>query len=134
MGISPGKGMKLSFRKAAGLLIRRQYLMRETDFSALGRVVFILGILGYVFTPFLFVWSVNTLFLCDIPFTFKTWLAGFVLIMLARFHLKASVKTLEPYYDDEEDEDGENSKPEQKGNVIAHTEEKDRKNPPSDTP
>ncbi len=119
--------------------------MRETDFSAFGRVVFILGIMGYVFTPFLFIWSVNTLFHCGIPLTFKTWLAGFVLIMLARFHLKASVRTLEPYYEDEayeeeadpgenEEEEAENRKMEEKGNRIAHTEEKIRKKPPSDAP
>ncbi len=115
----------------------------ETDYSAIGRVVFILGILGYVFSPFLFIWSVNTLFQCGIPFSFKTWVAGFVLIMLARYHLKASVKTGEPFYDDyefdEDDEDddddreAENINPVRKGKVIAYPEKKDRKNPPSDT-
>jgi len=108
----------------------------ETDYSAIGRLVFILGILGYVFSPFLFIWSVNTLFLCGIPFSFKTWLAGFVLMMLARYHLKASVKTVEPYYDEDEfdedeDDDTENTKTDQKGNLIAYP--KDRKNGPADT-
>ncbi|MGE0086073.1 MAG: hypothetical protein AB7S75_16820 [Desulfococcaceae bacterium] len=114
----------------------------ETDYSAVERFVLILEILGYVFSPFLFIWSVNTLFQCGIPFSFKTWVAGFVLIMLARYHLKASVKTVEPYdyefdEDDEEDDDDdgetENINPERKGKVIAYREKKDRKNPPSDT-
>jgi len=120
----------------------------ETDYSAVERFVLILEILGYVFSPLLFIWSVNTLFQCGIPFSFKTWVAGFVLIMLARYHLKASVKTAEPFYedyefdddDDEDDEDdddddgeAENTNPARKGKMIAYQEKKGRKYPSSDT-
>lgn len=114
----------------------------ETDYSAIGRLVFIMGILGHVFSPFLFIWSVNTLFLCGIPFTFKTWLAGFALIMLTRYHLKTSVKTEESFYDDYEFDDGDNGDYEDggkaedsnsapKGKVIAYS--KDREKKPPDT-
>ena len=35
-----------------------------------------------VVTPFIFIWSVNTLFTLGIPYTFSTWGASLILIIL----------------------------------------------------
>jgi hypothetical protein len=40
-------------------------------------VTVIIGILAIVFTPFLFIWSLNTLFpVLNIPYELDTWAAG----------------------------------------------------------
>jgi hypothetical protein len=54
-------------------------------------IVVLVKILIYLISPILFIWSVNTLFACGTPFTFKTWFAGFGLIALIRYHLKRPV-------------------------------------------
>jgi hypothetical protein len=48
----------------------------------------IIGIVLHLISPILFIWSINTLFNLGIPFTFKTWLAGLVLIYVVRFHMR----------------------------------------------
>jgi hypothetical protein len=49
--------------------------------------------IGYISTKYiagslLFIWSANTLFGCNIPFTFKSCLAGVTLIWVARLFLR----------------------------------------------
>ncbi len=48
---------------------------------AIGGVIFFLAFLvvGIVLLPFIFIWSVNTLFDLGIPYNFWTWLAAVVL-------------------------------------------------------
>ena len=47
---------------------------------ALGFLVGMIAII--VATPFVFIWSINTLFVTDIPYTFVTWIAAFSLLAL----------------------------------------------------
>jgi len=56
--------------------------MQEVDVSAAGAIffIFIAMLALVVFGPFIFVWSLNTLFpILIIPYTFKTWLAALLL-------------------------------------------------------
>jgi hypothetical protein len=48
----------------------------------LGLVFLILFIVLLIFSPFLCIWALNVLFSLAIPYTFKTWLAGFIIIGL----------------------------------------------------
>ncbi|MBF0102011.1 MAG: hypothetical protein HQK77_14000 [Desulfobacterales bacterium] len=54
-------------------------------------VLQLFALLIIMVTPFLFIWSINTLFQTMIPFTFKTWLAGIVLLGLTRFWFKRTL-------------------------------------------
>ena len=48
------------------------------------------GIVGgilHIISPFLLIWSLNTLFNIGIPLSFRTWLAGLLLIYVIRFHM-----------------------------------------------
>jgi hypothetical protein len=45
-------------------------------------------LIKYIAGSLLFIWSANTLFGCDIPFTFKSCLAGAILIWVARLFLR----------------------------------------------
>lgn len=95
--------------------------------------------IAYLISPILFIWSVNTLFNCNIAFSFKTWLAGLILVMLLRFHLKGSDNT-EIYYesddeeesDDAEDKDHADALPKHKGKLIPYQEHKDKRKTPTD--
>ena len=52
-------------------------------------IIFLLIIAILVLMPFCLIWSVNTLFLLDIPYTAQTWLAAFILGgMLSNNHVK----------------------------------------------
>lgn len=55
--------------------------MRNFSGMMMGGIIFfvIFLILGLVLLPFVFIWSVNTLFNLGIPFNFWTWLAAVVL-------------------------------------------------------
>lgn len=44
----------------------------------LGLIIFVILLIAVV--PSLFVWSLNTLFALGIAYTFKTWLAAFILL------------------------------------------------------
>jgi hypothetical protein len=57
--------------------------------------------------PVLFIWSINTLFNTGILLTFKTWLAGFILIQIFNFYARSKEVRYDPeeYYEDEEDEE-----------------------------
>lgn len=83
-------------------------MIKEVEFGPADVIASFLNFIAYLISPILFIWAVNTLFECNIPMAFKTWLAGLVLIMLLRFHLRRSESSHEGYYDDEfydEDED-----------------------------
>lgn len=79
---------------------------------------FRLGILAFIIhvcSPLVFIWSINTLFNVGIPFSFKTWLAGIVLIYVVRYHIRPNdtyrSRYFEDEYDDEEpDDDDEEDK------------------------
>jgi len=45
-------------------------------------------LIKYIAGSLLFIWSANTLFGCEIPFTFKSCLAGATLIWVARLFLR----------------------------------------------
>ena len=45
-------------------------------------------LIKYIAGSLLFIWSANTLFGCNIPFTLKTFLAGVTLIWVARLFLR----------------------------------------------
>ncbi len=45
-------------------------------------LVLILAAIFFVLGPIVVIWSLNTLFTLAIPYTFKTWLAAFILIMV----------------------------------------------------
>jgi hypothetical protein len=47
----------------------------------------IFGIFFLVVNPFVLIWSLNTLFNLGIPFSFKTWLAGLLLIHVVKFQM-----------------------------------------------
>jgi hypothetical protein len=68
----------------------------------------LLGGIGHAISPLILIWSLNTLFNLDIPYSFKTWLAGLLLIYVIRFHMRVG-KVYEPRYvdyfvDDDEDD------------------------------
>jgi hypothetical protein len=44
----------------------------------------ILAILEVIVAPFAAIWALNILFLMAIPYTFNTWLAALLLIMLVK--------------------------------------------------
>ncbi len=124
---------------------------KETDFSTADMIASFLNVIAYIISPVLFIWAVNTLFECGIEMTFKTWLAGFVLIMLLKFHLKSSgafpdneyegYDDYDDEYDDEYDdddcskyEDAEARNAKLKAKLIAYQDHKNKKNPPPDGP
>jgi len=96
--------------------------------------------------PFLFIWSVNTLFGTGILLTFKTWAAAFVLVLLIRFIFRSSPAEHRDYddYDDYDYEDQEleeifrsysSEGPEQrrqrmKDNIITYKDLRKKKSPP----
>lgn len=49
--------------------------------ATLGVGAILAGILLLIVWPLVTIWGLNTLFALGIPYTFWTWLAGFVLIM-----------------------------------------------------
>ncbi|MBF0509406.1 MAG: hypothetical protein HQK57_10840 [Deltaproteobacteria bacterium] len=51
----------------------------------------ILGLLIHTTCPILMIWSINTLFQCGIPYGFKTWLAGLLILLIIRFYTKKMV-------------------------------------------
>lgn len=71
----------------------------------------LLYLIAYIITPFLIIWAINTLFQTEIPQSFKTWLAGLVMVMVIRFHMKPIINYHYPeQYDEDEyekDEDNE---------------------------
>lgn len=118
---------------------------KDTEISTADMIASLLNVIAYLISPILLIWSVNTLFDCGISVTFKTWLAGLVLIMLVRFHLRSSGGSYEPdyyedeydeddqddfYYEDEEYETPEERKARLKRNLIVYPDSKNRKNPP----
>ncbi len=85
-------------------------MAKETELTAGDVISSLLNVVAYIISPILLIWAVNTLFGCGIPMSFKTWLAGFVLIMLLKFHLRGSGNTCEGYndeyyYDDDGDDE-----------------------------
>ncbi len=115
--------------------------IKEEDIKNDDIISMLLTGIAYVISPVLFIWSVNTLFNCNIMFSFKTWLAGLILVMLFRFHLKGSDNT-EIYYesddesesepDDAEDKERTDALPKLKGKLIPYQEHKDKRKTPAE--
>ena len=107
---------------------------QEADIHTEDIVSMLLTGIAYLISPILLIWSLNTLFGLNIAFGFKTWLAGFVLVILFRFHLRGSNSTEIYYESDDEDgaEDGENAEipPKSKGKLIPYQEHRNKKKPP----
>jgi len=85
-------------------------MAKETELTAGDIISSLLNVVAYIISPILLIWAVNTLFICGIPMSFKTWLAGFVLIMLLKFHLRGTGNSYENYddeyyYEEDDDED-----------------------------
>jgi hypothetical protein len=64
-----------------GIYIRAGKILAAFGLAGLVGIIFIVVLL---IGPFLLIWSLNTLFNLNIEFTFWTWLAGFILILLFR--------------------------------------------------
>ena len=60
--------------------------------NLLKAVVGVALIVAIILTPWGLVWSLNTLFALTIPYTFKTWLAGLVLLMFVNTGYYSSKK------------------------------------------
>jgi hypothetical protein len=80
--------------------------MEKFDITPTEAIGIALIFLAYLIIPILAIWSFNTLFETGITLTFKHWLAGFVLIMIARFvfrgtHRIENVPVQDPFYDDD---------------------------------
>ena len=90
-----------------GQLILDIFTMNKTRKIILEAVI---KLIFAILVPFLLIWSVNTLFSTVIPFTFKTWLAGLILIQIFNFYVRNRDRGV-PYhpddYEDEEDIDDE---------------------------
>lgn len=118
--------------------------LKEFDVGTEDAISMVLTAAAYLISPILFIWSVNTLFNCEIELSFKPWLAGFILILLLRFHLRAG-SSGEPYYeyDDEEitentenddDDNAEQHRQQLRGKLIPYQDHKNkRKSPPDGT-
>jgi len=75
------------------------------------------GIIGgilHIISPLLLIWSLNTLFNSGIPLSFKTWLAGLLLIYIVRFHVGVG-KRYDPLFIKEYEEVGEEEEVEEAG-------------------
>ncbi len=117
--------------------------IKEIEFNMDDVITSVLNVIAYIISPILFIWAVNTLFNCGIPMNFKSWLAGLVLIMLIKFHLRGTDVSC-PYneeynddeyddeYNDEYDDDDDESIEKMKAKLIAYNEHKNKKNPPTD--
>jgi len=62
----------------------------DTKAGEMAYLLFYLAIIAikYIIGALLLIWSVNTLFSCRIPYSFKTTLAGMILIWVARLFLR----------------------------------------------
>ncbi len=116
-------------------------MVREVEFRTADTISSFLNLIAYLITPILFIWAVNTLFDCGIATTFKTWLAGLILTMLIRFHLRGTSDSYDEYYDDEDyydeeaDDDYEDSKEQKarlKAKLMACQNHKNKKDSPPD--
>ena len=64
--------------------------VEDMEIETTDMIASLLNVAAYIISPILFIWAVNTLFGTEIAMTFKTWLAGFVIILLIKFHLRFS--------------------------------------------
>ncbi|HAO21249.1 MAG: hypothetical protein BWK80_20225 [Desulfobacteraceae bacterium IS3] len=116
--------------------------LKEFDVGAEDAISMALTAAAYLISPILFIWSVNTLFNCRIELSFKTWLAGFIMLMLLRFHLRGAGSSGEPYYeyDDEDisettendDDDAEQHRQRNRGKLIPYQDHKNKRKLPPD--
>jgi hypothetical protein len=119
--------------------------LKEFDVSTEDIISMALTAAAYLISPILFIWSVNTLFNCGIELSFKPWLAGFILILLLRFHLRGAGSSGEPYYeyddeeitentenDDDDDDDAEQHRQQVRGKLIPYQDHKNKKKSPPD--
>ena len=100
----------------------------------------VLNTVACVISPILFIWAVNTLFPCQISYSFKTWLAGFVLIILVRFHFRGADflqdrydefdEFDDAYFDDMYHMDREERKAKLKAKLITYPGRKNKNEPP----
>ena len=69
---------------------KKQNQVADTSSSEMAYMLFYLAfiLVKYILGAFLLIWSVNTLFACDIPYAFKTVLAGITLLWVARLFLR----------------------------------------------
>jgi hypothetical protein len=67
----------------------------------------------HIISPFILIWCVNTLFGTQIPFAFKTWLSGFLLMLIIKLTVGSGNRPFPvqsyygDHYDDDEDEEPE---------------------------
>jgi len=118
--------------------------IKEVEFGMDDVITSTLNVVAYIISPILFIWAVNTLFNCGIPMNFKTWLAGLVIIMLIKFHLKGTSVSCpynEDYYDEYDDNDiyddddicdDNEHKEKMKSKFVPYNEHKNKKDPPTD--
>ena len=123
----------------------------ELDVTPSEMVLGLVNLMIYLVCPVLLIWAVNTLFGADIPYLFNTWLAGLVLVLIARFIIKGSLWKISPlndsYLDEEEerffweesmmgemdDEECEPRECRRNGNVIFHPALQDERLGPPDS-
>ena len=67
--------------KVSSKLIPRKNNMKNEIKVTLVTILALLLTVFVILWPFAFVWSLNVLFKLSIPFTFKTWLAAYVLLL-----------------------------------------------------
>lgn len=81
-----------------------------------------IGLLIQVASPLVLIWSLNTLFNTGIPFSFKTWTAGILLIYLVRHHLKPRTTSRPAFLDDYDDDYEEDEKREENAKPVSKEE------------
>ncbi len=110
---------------------------QEADIHTEDIVSMLLTGIAYLISPILLIWSLNTLFDLSIAFGFKTWLAGFILVILLRFHLRGSNSTEIYYESDDEDESADEEDAEisqkSKGKLIPYQKHRNKKKSPDGT-
>jgi hypothetical protein len=99
--IGNAQNLKISQKRGTDLRKRSDIMNVRTTSGLLGGI-------GHAISPLILIWSLNTLFDLGIPYSFKTWLAGLLLLYVIRFHMRVG-KVYEPRYvdyfvDDEEDD------------------------------
>jgi len=73
----------------------------------------LIGTIIHLISPLILIWSVNTLFNPGILYSFKTWLAGLLIIYVVRFNIRPE-RPYDPFmFEDEDEEDEEDDEEEE---------------------
>lgn len=64
----------------------------------------ILILIYFIFGPLLFIWSINTLFNMNILYTFNSWLAGYILLVITNMTINPHTKIVQIHDDKYKDE------------------------------